>query len=433
MNLIQLQSHHLQHQTGPDQMGSLKLSMDQLTGLPLTSPTSGTNELGSQGESSGRSTPSSDSAPGKLFVGGLSWQTSQDKLREYFGQFGNVTDVLVMKDPITQRSRGFGFITFSTPEAVDRVLSVPSHSLDGKKIDPKHATPKSKSKANKTKKIFVGGVSQETSADEVKAYFNQFGKVEEAVMLMDQQTKRHRGFGFVTFEQEETVDRVCEIHFHTIKNKKVECKKAQPKEAVQAANTAALLGKRVILSNLGMVPTLGLPALTGPQQALAPQASLQTALQQQLAASAALGGYGKLIGAGGSPGMSSHRYSPYSLPSFNSGAAMAAGLSGAHQVHPQLVQSQAGVTGGGLQQYTVTSPLMSQASTTQAAAAQGQLAGSSPAGIPTLDSSGQGTNMGSHPGMVPGVSPYPAGYSLANIPGVDWSALGYSLPAMYTL
>ena len=58
-----------------------------------------------QGESSGRSTPSSDSAPGKLFVGGLSWQTNQDRLREYFGQFGTVTDVLVMKDPITQVSR----------------------------------------------------------------------------------------------------------------------------------------------------------------------------------------------------------------------------------------------------------------------------------------------------------------------------------------
>jgi len=197
MNLIQLQTHHHQHQATEQH---LKLSMDHLTGLPISN-----GDMGSQGESSGRSTPNSDSAPGKLFVGGLSWQTSQDKLREYFGQFGNVTDVLVMKDPITQRSRGFGFITFQTPEAVDRVLSVPSHSLDGKKIDPKHATPKSKSKANKTKKIFVGGVSQETSADEVKAYFNQFGKVEEAVMLMDQQTKRHRGFGFVTFETEDTV------------------------------------------------------------------------------------------------------------------------------------------------------------------------------------------------------------------------------------
>ena len=73
----------------------------------------------------------------------------------------------------------------------------------------------------------------------------------------------------------------------------VECKKAQPKEAVQAANTAALLGKRVILSNLGMMPSLGLPSVGVPQQpqqqAFAAPAALQAALQQQLAASAALG------------------------------------------------------------------------------------------------------------------------------------------------
>lgn len=62
-------------------------------------------DSGSQNGStgSGRSTPSSsDSSPGKLFVGGLSWQTTPEKLRDYFGQFGNVTDVLVMKDPVTQ-------------------------------------------------------------------------------------------------------------------------------------------------------------------------------------------------------------------------------------------------------------------------------------------------------------------------------------------
>lgn len=131
-------------------------------------------------------------------------------------------------------------------------MKVPIHTLDGKKIDPKHATPKNRPKqANKTKKIFVGGVSQETSVDEVKAYFSQFGKVEEAVMLMDQQTKRHRGFGFVSLADEDVVDRICEIHFHTIKNKKVECKKAQPKETVTPA-TQLQLQKRLLLSGLGL-------------------------------------------------------------------------------------------------------------------------------------------------------------------------------------
>ena len=59
---------------------------------------------------------------------------------------------------------------------MDRALAVPSHVLNGKKIDPKPATPKSKSREAKTRKIFVGGVSQETSSEEVKKYFSQYGE-----------------------------------------------------------------------------------------------------------------------------------------------------------------------------------------------------------------------------------------------------------------
>lgn len=155
----------------------------------------------------------------------------------------------------------------------------------------------------------MGGVSQDTSADEVKAYFSQFGKVEETVMLMDQQTKRHRGFGFVTFENEDVVDRVCEIHFHTIKNKKVECKKAQPKEAVAPA--AQLLQKRILLSNgLGLgvrIPgTPGGTLMTTSPNGTAGLLPIQTAgaatplaLQQQMAAfqahNMATFGYGKML------------------------------------------------------------------------------------------------------------------------------------------
>lgn len=226
-----------------------------------------------------------------------------------------------------QRSRGFGFITFAEPSSVDNVLKVPIHTLDGKKIDPKHATPKNRPKQpNKTKKIFVGGVSQDTSSEEVKAYFNQFGKVEETVMLMDQQTKRHRGFGFVTFENEDVVDRVCEIHFHTIKNKKVECKKAQPKEAVQPS--AQLLGKRLMLGGLGMrmaTPAAG-PIAAANQLAVAQaQAHVQAAAAAAAAAQAqnvaAVAGYGKLFGA--YPPLASYRYAPYPIPAVSAGVGAA--------------------------------------------------------------------------------------------------------------
>lgn len=236
-----------------------------------------------------------------------------------------------MKLKLFQRSRGFGFITFSEPSSVDNVLKVPIHTLDGKKIDPKHATPKNRPRQlNKTKKIFVGGVSQDTSADEVKAYFNQFGKVEETVMLMDQQTKRHRGFGFVTFENEDVVDRVCEIHFHTIKNKKVECKKAQPKESVQA--NAQLLGKRLILSGLGMrmaAPSAGaLAAAANPlavvqaQAAHVQAAAAAAAVAAQAQNAAAVAGYGKLFGA--YPHLAGYRYAPYPIQAVSAGVGAAA-------------------------------------------------------------------------------------------------------------
>lgn len=73
----------------------------------------------------------------------------------------------------------------------------------------------------RTKKIFVGGLSASTVQADLTSYFSTFGKVEEAMLMFDRQTNRHRGFGFVTFDTEEAVEKVCQLHYHEINNKTV--------------------------------------------------------------------------------------------------------------------------------------------------------------------------------------------------------------------
>ena len=78
----------------------------------------------------------------KLFIGGLDYETNDGKLKDYFEQFGELTDYVVMKFPDTRRSRGFGFVTYRDPEMLEDCLSKHPHTLDGKTVELKRATPR---------------------------------------------------------------------------------------------------------------------------------------------------------------------------------------------------------------------------------------------------------------------------------------------------
>ncbi|KAK9724264.1 hypothetical protein RND81_05G059500 [Saponaria officinalis] len=189
-----------------------------------------------------------DGDQGKVFVGGISWETTEEKLKEYFGQYGEVTQANIMRDKMTGKPRGFGFLLFSDPSVVDRVL-MDTHTLDGRSIEAKRAMSRDDQQNTarngnnnggrnggtsgnvRTKKLFVGGLPATLTDEAFRQYFESFGHVTDVVIMFDQNTQRPRGFGFISFDNEDAVDRVLENTFHDLDGKQVEVKRALPKDA----------------------------------------------------------------------------------------------------------------------------------------------------------------------------------------------------------
>ncbi|CAN0221748.1 unnamed protein product, partial [Laminaria digitata] len=172
---------------------------------------------------------------GKIFLGGLTWQTTEEMLKTHFGKWGSLNDVILMRNKITGEPRGFGFVQFMETASADAALKE-EHVIDGRTIDVKRAVPRDRAPlprattdrhgsnarggsqvggrqggmndAPLTNKIFVGGLDQEVNDADFRAYFAKFGKVEDAVVMYDKKTGRSRGFGFITYDSPDVVRKV---------------------------------------------------------------------------------------------------------------------------------------------------------------------------------------------------------------------------------
>jgi RNA recognition motif-containing protein len=78
-----------------------------------------------------------------MFLRGLTRSTTTEMLHQYFQNFGELTDCVVIKNPTTKLSRCFGFVQFTTPPIADHVVESRPHIIDGKEIDVKHASAES--------------------------------------------------------------------------------------------------------------------------------------------------------------------------------------------------------------------------------------------------------------------------------------------------
>ncbi|CAL4064474.1 unnamed protein product [Meganyctiphanes norvegica] len=148
----------------------------------------------------------------KLFVGNINYSTSEERLKEYFGKFGDVINAFIMTDHKTKEPRGFGYITFTKSSCVDEVQKTRPHSLDDRVLTTGRANPKDKKdkpeSSMKATKLFVGCRSfGNVTEEDLTKIFSQFGKVKAC--NIPKVGGKNRNYGFIEFVDSDSVDKAC--------------------------------------------------------------------------------------------------------------------------------------------------------------------------------------------------------------------------------
>jgi len=196
-----------------------------------------------------------DSEGVKLYVGNLDYSTDEPKLRESFGEFGNVKDVFLPMDRMTSRPRGFGFVTFDDRAAAESAISKMDQSqLDGRTIRVNESKPRGEGPADFARgggrggaglgpggvggfnpqghdevKLYVGNLSFDTDEQQVRELFEKYGQVSDCFLPQDRDSGRPRGFAFVTMPAKEAEEACDKVNGMEVDGRTLRVNEAQPK------------------------------------------------------------------------------------------------------------------------------------------------------------------------------------------------------------
>ncbi|XP_062186890.1 RNA-binding protein CP33, chloroplastic-like [Phragmites australis] len=165
--------------------------------------------------SSPRSRPPRGQEPGRVFVGNLPYTMTSAELSEAFSEAGRVDDAQIIYDKVTNRSRGFAFVTMATAEEATKAIQMFDGALLGGRTarvnhpevprggERKSVTMGGRRRDDGTYKIYAGNLGWGVLADTLRAAFEGQPGLLDARVILERETGRSRGFGFVSFRTAE--------------------------------------------------------------------------------------------------------------------------------------------------------------------------------------------------------------------------------------
>mmetsp|Transcript_10258 Transcript_10258/g.14331 ORF Transcript_10258/g.14331 Transcript_10258/m.14331 type:complete len:391 (-) Transcript_10258:197-1369(-) len=169
----------------------------------------------------------------KLYVGNLSFDTSADTLREFFGQYGNIIDVYIPFDQARGMSRGYAFVTLGKEDAEKAIDDANGQELEGRSLTVNESLPRGQKAPRKPRvegtKLYVGNLSFDTAEEDLRYLFEEFGDIIDCYMPKDRDTGRARGFAFVTMEHDAAMRAADETDGCEMDGRILRVNEAQPK------------------------------------------------------------------------------------------------------------------------------------------------------------------------------------------------------------
>ncbi|OVA00397.1 RNA recognition motif domain [Macleaya cordata] len=178
-----------------------------------------------------KTTADKDVSHRKIFVHGLSWDTTRETLYSAFQSYGEIEDCKLVTDRDTGRSKGYGFVLFKSRIGAEEALKNPQKKISNRvaacqlaSIGPVAPTQQNHHD-NYLKKIYVSNVHVDADPEKLRTFFGKFGEIETGPLGFDTSTGKSRGFAIFVYKSPEGAKKALAEPYKMFEGHQLHCQR----------------------------------------------------------------------------------------------------------------------------------------------------------------------------------------------------------------